>query len=451
MPEQTPLDILNQRIPSQAAETKPPDGKYWYINPVTGKVIEQPVSAEEMQQIVTAGYSKAVCKVGGAWVKPSVAGFSLPTTATVTIAPPPPPPPETDPEPAPAPSQTTVAVTSAPTPAPAPSQTAVAVAAAQPAESDLPTIIKDTSAADLVMAAVMDINSGKAPVCEDVAAQYRAVSSGFAPTHKFPTVSLKKEQWQPYVPKGESVNPILPVGNQPFVGVLLGVRHAAIGWRGAPPAAGDDALPPLWKYAIPTVHSLMLSPGMTFPPRNEEDKEKAPHIIHQEMVIDHLLCASNVQFENDDGRARFDEVGRMACETEFLFWRRVDKSEGFFLLLVPGYSAYEDMQESLETLSNAIGNAAYKVSLAINTRVNKRIIKIDPNSRKAKWTVASASLAAVDDPMHAAFKQCWGDPNMKVGMANMLANFHAAQDFNGMSLLEIAALHARYRPLLKRK
>ena len=449
MPEQTPLDILNQRIPSPAAETKPPDGKYWYINPVTGKVIEQPVSAEEMQQIVTAGYSKAVCKVGGAWVKAGVAGFSLPATATVTVVPPPPPPPETDPEPtqvtmtaapAPAPAQTAVAA------APAPNQTAVATA-----ESDLPTIIKDSSAADAVMAAVMRINTGTAPVCEDVAAQYRAVSSGFAPTHKFPTVSLKKEQWQPYVPKGEAVNPILPVGNQPFVGVLLGVRHAAIGWRGAPPAAGDDALPPVWKYAIPTVHSLILSPGMTFPPRNAEDATKAPHIIHQEMVIDHLLCASNVQFENDDGRARFDEVGRMACETEFLFWRRVDKSEGFFLLLVPGYSAYEDMQEALETLSNAIGNAAYKVSLELNTRVNKRIIKIDPNSRKAKWTVASAAMVAVDDPMHAAFKQCWSDPTMKVGMANMLANFHAAQDFNGLTLPEIAALHDRYRPLLKRK
>jgi hypothetical protein len=399
------------------------------------------ISPEALQKAIDNGLECQVCKMGESeWKSPSVFGF----VKTITVASAPPPPPATPATPAADPLSAAMAAQSAVSaPAGTPPPPNAIVVANQPAAStavavtsrELPSLVKDDTAADAVLKAL----------CLPVGANQRSLSSivdavagSGGVSFALPWSTLKDNGWdtnRDYV--SPEIYMAMPSGKREFAAIFLALRVGATGWVGAG-SAGSGGQPPIWRFALP---HLQANP----------DSEA---LVERTMSV-----ASLIQFTGGADRVKYDGIGRLSPELHILVWTR---QTGFALLVVNGFTAVRETLHAFRDPVNVEGEGVTKPILftcAASEQVNKRVMKEDPNAKNAAWNAPYVlpKLVPADDKIFSPivfqllteWQTSWA--TARVQMANTIQAFLTGADFEGLALPEVKALLLRYEPFLEAK
>jgi hypothetical protein len=218
----------------------------------------------------------------------------------------------------------------------------------------------------------------------------------------------------------------MPAGNRAFTAIYLAHRIGATGWIGA---GGKEAAkaPPAWNYALPT------------PAVNPQA---------QDFITETIRQGRRVQMTKSDERVKFDAVGRITPTLHVLVWKA---NVGFMILDLSTYASVTESTPGLaEADQHGWRNAPCSFTIETSETVNKKVAAVDPTAKNAKWTTDFLKISADASPAGHSLKQAWVEcvTRDQPAAAAALLSFHNAQDYNGLSLDEVAKIFQDYNSIV---
>lgn len=393
----------------------------------------------EVQAMVTAGYNQPICLTGSsAWTTVDALGFQAapPAAPPVPVAPPlaaappvappvalPPAPPVAPPVPTtPATPVTAAALTSPmPTSAEIAPPTAATAAITVPINTTLALPdVTDESSALAIFNALMPV-SGEETMGAIIADASEGDGSGMS--HEHPFATLRENQW--FVPKDlKEHEAILPVGNRAYTAIFVSWRIGAVGWVGSG-RKGVKGQPPAFRFALPNLRaSKAVSPLL----KSAQD-----------------ICR-RVQFTSKDAKVKFDGLGRLTTEVQILAWV-ADPTPRFIILVAPGFKTVEQTVASLTTAEEQrwiLQPCSFTITEI--QQVNKKVQAVDPTAANASWLDYGLTVTLDSTPNGAKLREAFTNyiNRDRIAASQTMKRFLTAEDFNGLSLQEVADLLPKY-------
>jgi hypothetical protein len=223
----------------------------------------------------------------------------------------------------------------------------------------------------------------------------------------FKQVIARVSQGQWNTPKNscpEDKYEVMPAGNRPFLGVLLGYRVGATGWAGE--ATTGTGKPPVYRFVVP--HPKFDSRG-------------------SELVAKTLGVGKKINFTKRVNRTKFDVAGRLSPEVHILVW--TPQTE--FVTLVS--TSFNSCQKTIEALKGVIERSGcpYRFNIKNEVITNNNAKEGDANKSWDNYYIEAQ--AAIDDKGAAMMQQFKEFANKNaLTLVGEVMNFLRGDDYNGL-------------------
>ncbi len=323
------------------------------------------------------------------------------------------------PAPAAAPILTSAPV-QAPAPVPAPLATrSEAPLAPLPGTVNLPTLIETKQDARNALTAILGISS----IVNDTKLNEALdeLDGGGGVALKQPFARVKKGNWDVLKNTDQAIYDYMPAGDRDFVAVYVAYRWGVNGWKGEP---GSGATP-AFKYVIPDTFY---------------------HPEYSDALVGTLHIANKIQYTKGEQRVKFDPVGRIAPELQFLVWT---PNTGLIVLISTNAASAKLTYDNMRDVTKIQPTIPYSFAIANAVVVNK---KAPEGAKNKSWDNFWIQATAEVTPKGAAMKQAFHEYTERddIGVAQEITSFVKGADFEGgLTLAEITNKLVEYDPILK--